>query len=78
MLKIIEALEGENIELVRGLLEEYADWGHPDWIEFPEEFQAFQDQLANLPASFAPPDGCLLLGESQGRPRVCTQELGGR
>jgi len=71
MLKIIEAFQGENIELVRALFEEYGDWGHPDWTLFPEEFQAFQEQLANLPAGFAPPDGCLLLAMYQARPAGC-------
>ena len=71
MLKIIEAYEGKNIDLVRGLFEEYGDWGHADWTAFPEEFQAFQDQLANLPAGFTPPDGCLLLGIYQGRAAGC-------
>jgi len=71
MLKIIEALQGKNIDLVRGLFEEYGDWGHADWTAFPEEFQAFQEQLANLPAGFAPPDGCLLLGIYQDRAAGC-------
>ena len=71
ILKIIEALEGESIELVRGLFEEYGAWGQAKGIVFPEEFQAFQEQLANLPGCFAPPDGRLLLAMYQGRAAGC-------
>lgn len=70
-LRIIEALEGENVELVRGLFKEYGAWGQAKGIVFPEEFQAFQEQLANLPGCFAPPDGRLLLAMHQGRAAGC-------
>jgi len=71
MLKIIEALEGESIELVRRLFEEYGAWGQAKGIVFPEEFRAFQEQLAKLPGCFAPPDGRLLLAIHQGRAAGC-------
>jgi len=71
MLEIIQAQTNKDIELVRTLLEEYGKWGVNVGLAYPEEYQAFLEQLANLPGVFAPPDGCLLLAKYQGRAAGC-------
>ena len=71
MLEIAQAVTARNIELVRGLLEEYGAWGVAEGIAFPEEYKAFQEQLSNLPDGFAPPDGRLLVAIYQGRAAGC-------
>jgi ribosomal protein S18 acetylase RimI-like enzyme len=71
MLEIVQAVTARNIELVRGLLEEYGAWGVAEGIAFPEEYKAFQEQLSNLPGSFGPPDGCLLAAIYDGDAAGC-------
>ncbi len=71
MLEIVQAVTARNIELARGLLEEYGAWGVAEGIAFPEEYKAFQEQLSNLPDGFAPPDGRLLVAIYQGRAAGC-------
>ena len=66
MLEIIEALEGKNIELVRGLFEEYAAS-----LSFDLDFQDFERELANLPGDYGRPDGCLLIALSAGNAIGC-------
>lgn len=66
MLKIVEALERENIELVRRLFEEYAAS-----LSFDLGFQDFERELAALPADYGRPHGCLLIALSQGSAVGC-------
>ena len=56
MLKFFPAETGEDIELVRGLFEEYADS-----LGIDLGFQNFEEELANLPGCYARPEGCILL-----------------
>jgi ribosomal protein S18 acetylase RimI-like enzyme len=71
MLQIFQAETDKDIELVRGLLGEYLAWMESKkWIS-SEESQAFEEQLANLPNSFAPPDGCLMLAMYRGEVAGC-------
>ena len=71
MLNVIEADSGENLEVVRGLLEGYADWLESEGYIFPDGSQAFREQLADLPACFAPPEGRLLIATYRGEPAGC-------
>jgi ribosomal protein S18 acetylase RimI-like enzyme len=71
MLEIIQVQTNQDTELVKALLEEYGKWGITIGLAYPEEYQAFLEQLANLPGVFAPPDGCLLLAKYQSRPAGC-------
>lgn len=69
--KIYLVERGENLELVRVLLEEYADWMVSEELISEQELGAFQEQLVNLPNGFAPPNGCLLVGMYRGGAGGC-------
>lgn len=56
MLKIIQVDAGKNLEVVKSLFEEYAES-----LGFDLCFQNFEEELANLPGDYAPPEGRLLL-----------------
>jgi ribosomal protein S18 acetylase RimI-like enzyme len=56
MLKIFPVETDKDIELVRELLEEYADS-----LGIDLGFQNFEEELANLPGCYARPEGCILL-----------------
>jgi ribosomal protein S18 acetylase RimI-like enzyme len=71
VVSVIEADSGENLETVRGLLEGYAGGPESEGYVFPEESQAFREQLADLPGCFAPPEGRLLIATYRGEPAGC-------
>jgi GNAT superfamily N-acetyltransferase len=63
MLKIYPVETGEDIENARTLFVEYRDF-----LGFDLGFEGFEQELANLPGEYGPPDGHILLAS-------CGQEL---
>ena len=59
MASIVQAESTEQFEEVRRLWREYARW-----LEIDLCFQGFEQELAQLPGRYAPPDGRLLLALS--------------
>ena len=55
-MNVIQAKSKKEIQEARSLLEEYAAW-----LEISLCFQNFDQELAELPGDYAPPDGRLLL-----------------
>lgn len=66
--EIRQVIEGDDTEVaaVRGLFLEYADSLGLDFC-----FQNFQQELAELPGTYAPPDGRLLVAVTDGQPIGC-------
>lgn len=60
--EIITVRSPEDIELARQLFKEYAAW-----LEISLCFQNFEQELAELPGDYAPPDGRLLFAYHNGR-----------
>jgi putative acetyltransferase len=56
MVCLVSALTEEDFSRAKALFEEYASS-----LDFPLDFQNFEEELAGLPGSYAPPEGCLLL-----------------
>ena len=71
MLKIYPVKTNEDIEIARSLLAECLACRELEDSIFPEEVQAFQKQLAELPAEFAGPSGCLLIAMYGEQPAGC-------
>lgn len=66
MSEIIEATSQEDIEQVRTLFTEY----RAELVVEPC-FQSFDQEIASLPGSYAPPSGKLLLAKVVGQPVGC-------
>ncbi len=78
MLKILSANTGENLEQVRILWQEYADFlkmrfaWRSHLASFKEYFKNYEEEIASqLPSNYSPPKGCLLLAEYQGKTAGC-------
>jgi putative acetyltransferase len=78
MLELCRAESGENLEQIRKLWREYADFLNMCFTEysdlpwFKEYFQNFENEINHqLPGSYAQPNGCLLLAVYQGKPAGC-------
>lgn len=59
-------MSGADLELVRTLFKEYADW-----VAVDLSFQGFEEELAGLPGKYVPPDGVLLLCAVDGGAAGC-------
>jgi putative acetyltransferase len=57
---------GPDLEEVRGLFREYAEW-----VAVDLSFQRFSEELASLPADYVAPGGTLLLGVVDARVAGC-------
>ena len=66
MLKILQADTLKHLEAAKALFEEYA---HS--LAFDLGFQDFTEEVVNLPGSYAPPKGCLLLATQDDRMAGC-------
>ena len=71
MLKIFSVKTNEDVEAARGVLGEYLEWRESEKSISCQESEAFRQQLANLPAEFAGPGGCLLLARDGERLAGC-------
>lgn len=56
----------EKMDAVRQLFREYADSSQSDSC-----FQQFEEELANLPGKYAPPDGVIILAMVDDQPAGC-------
>ena len=63
---IREAVTPADFALAGELFREYAAS-----LDFELDFQDFEDELANLPGSYARPSGCVLLAEVEGERAGC-------
>ena len=69
MLKIFQAETDEDLEQVRVLFQEYADYlkqvlsGYLTLPWFVDYLKGFEKELATLPGEYSPPTGCLLLAK---------------
>lgn len=66
MLTILPGHSLENIESVRQLFHEYAEA-----LGFHLTFQDFEDEMAELPGRYAPPDGRILIATWNGETAGC-------
>lgn len=78
MLRILNAETGENLEHVRILWREFADFlkmclaEYSDRPSFKEYFENYEKEIACLlPGEYSPPKGCLLFAKYQGNPAGC-------
>jgi ribosomal protein S18 acetylase RimI-like enzyme len=74
MLTIRQAETKTDIDEVRMIFREYEKW-----LGFDLCFQGFEQELAELPGKYSPPDGRLLIAESNGKIAgvVAMRNLGG-
>jgi len=70
-LNFSQATSSSQLASIRALFLEYAAS-----LEISLCFQNFEQELAGLPGSYAPPTGRLLLAQSGGEPAGCVRKIG--
>lgn len=63
---IIRPAAPADLPEIRRMFREYAEW-----VAVDLSFQNFEDELSGLPGNYAPPSGCLLIAEMDGRAAGC-------
>jgi ribosomal protein S18 acetylase RimI-like enzyme len=72
MLKIFPVKTDEDVEIVKGLLEEYvASWSEVGGPAHEKEVEKARRQMENLLNDFGPPAGCLLFARYGGEAAGC-------
>ena len=77
MLEIYPVETDEDLEQVRILFQEYADYLKDvlsEYLTLPwfiDYLKGFEKEVANLPGGYAPPTGCLLLAKYQDEAAGC-------
>ena len=77
MLEICPVETDEDLEQVRILFQEYADFLKQvlsEYLTLPwfiDYLKGFEKELANLPGEYSPPEGCLLLAKYQDKIAGC-------
>jgi len=66
MITVIGVESGENLEHVRNMILEYVSWLGVDL-----SFQGFEEEFAQLPGRYAPPEGRLLMALYDQQPAGC-------
>ncbi|MBV7529468.1 GNAT family N-acetyltransferase [Chitinophaga sp. sic0106] len=68
MIEIIKVTADDtaNLDAVRSLFREYANW-----LSVDLSFQQFEDEMAHLPGAYAAPTGALFLAKSDGQIAGC-------
>jgi len=73
VLHIAQVESPEDIADIREMLVEYTRWSFTlvDEGIKPPTFHNIEQELADLPGIYAPPNGCLLLARFEGKPAGC-------
>ncbi len=76
-MQILQASTPEQLAQVRELMRAYLAWQrarHPDYQAALAAYfnpDMYDAEIAGLPGAYAPPDGCLLLAQEEGRAAGC-------
>lgn len=77
MITIIEPTTTTDLDRVRALMTGFVAWSRERYVDYLAQVNAyfdataFQAELAGLPGSYAPPQGCLLLASIDNQPAGC-------
>ena len=77
MISIVQVVTQEQIQQTRELFAEYFQFLQTEVDTSVDDFEdvppvaGYKEELAHLPGKYAPPDGCLLLAEHEGKAAGC-------
>lgn len=77
MISIVEPTTPAQLDAVRALMTAFVAWSRQRYHEYLDQVNAYFDaaafnaELAGLPGSYGPPEGCLLLALDDGEPAGC-------